>query len=395
MRFHESHTDIRDTVRNFVINDLNPFVDEWEEAKIFPAHEVFKKMGDLGLLGVSRDEAYGGLGLDYSHSMVMAEELGICRAAAVSMAIGVHTDMCTPALANYGTEALKQEFLVPSISGDVVGCLGVSEQGSGSDVASLKTIATKDGDDYIIRGGKMWITNGMQADWMCCLVNTSEGKPHMNKSLVIIPMNLPGVQRSRKLHKLGMWSSDTAEIFFDDVRIPQRYRIGAEGMGFMMQMQQFQEERIWGAANVIKGLEIIIQDTIDYVSQRMAFGQSILDNQVVHFRLAELATEVETLRALVYRCTEIHMEEQERKVFKSSDELLKLASMCKLKAGRIAREVTDACLQYWGGMGFMWESSVARSYRDSRLISIGGGADEVMLGIISKVMGILPKKKKG
>ena len=163
----------------------------------------------------------------------------------------------------------------------------------------------------------------------------------------------------------------------------------------MMQMQQFQEERIWGAANVIKGLEIIIQDTIDYVSQRMAFGQSILDNQVVHFRLAELATEVETLRALVYRCTEIHMEEQERKVFKSSDELLKLASMCKLKAGRIAREVTDACLQYWGGMGFMWESSVARSYRDSRLISIGGGADEVMLGIISKVMGILPKKKKG
>ena len=395
MRFQESHTDIRDTVRNFVINDLNPYVDEWEEAKIFPAHEVFKKMGDLGLLGVSRDEAYGGLGLDYSHSMVMAEELGICRAAAVSMAIGVHTDMCTPALANYGSEALKQEFLVPSISGDVVGCLGVSEQGSGSDVASLKTIATKDGDDYIIRGGKMWITNGMQADWMCCLVNTSEGKPHMNKSLVIIPMNLPGVQRSRKLHKLGMWSSDTAEIFFDDVRIPQRYRIGAEGMGFMMQMQQFQEERIWGAANVIKGLEIIIQDTIDYVSQRMAFGQSILDNQVVHFRLAELATEVETLRALVYRCTEIHMEEQERKVFKSSDELLKLASMCKLKAGRIAREVTDACLQYWGGMGFMWESSVARSYRDSRLISIGGGADEVMLGIISKVMGILPKKKRG
>jgi citronellyl-CoA dehydrogenase len=208
-------------------------------------------------------------------------------------------------------------------------------------------------------------------------------------------MDLPGVQQSRKLHKLGMWASDTAEIFFDDVRIPQRYRIGVEGMGFTMQMLQFQEERIWGAANVIKGLELIIQDTIDYVSQRMAFGQSILDNQVVHYRLAELATEVETLRALVYRCTEMYMDEQERKVFKSSNEVLKLASMCKLKAGRIAREVTDSCLQFWGGMGFMWESSVARAYRDSRLISIGGGADEVMLSIISKMMGILPKKKKG
>ena len=222
----------------------------------------------------------------------------------------------------------------------------------------------------------------MQADWMCCLVNTSEGKPHMNKSLVIIPMNLPGVQRSRKLHKLGMWSSDTAEIFFDDVRIPQRYRIGAEGMGFMMQMQQFQEERIWGAANVIKGLEIIIQDTIDYVSQRMAFGQSILDNQVVHFRLAELATEVETLRALVYRCTEIHMEEQERKVFKSSDELLKLASMCKRKLDRSpVKSPMPACNIGWNGI---IRNQVARSYRDSRLVSIGGGADEVMLGSFPK-----------
>lgn len=394
MKFQESHSDIREVVREFVDKELNPFVDEWEEAKIFPAHEVFKKMGERELLGISRSEKYGGLGLDYSHSMVMAEELGRCRSAAVSMAIGVHTDMCTPALANFGSEELKQQFLVPSITGDVVGCLGVSEEGSGSDVASLKTFARKDGDDYIVRGGKMWITNGVQADWMCCLVNTSEGKPHQNKSLLIIPMDAPGVECSRKLHKLGMWASDTAQIFFDDVRVPQRYRVGAEGMGFTMQMLQFQEERIWGAANAIKGLEMIIQDTIEYAGQRMAFGKSILDNQVVHYRLAELSTEVESLRALVYRCTEMYTEEQERKVFKSSNELIKLASMCKLKAGRIAREVSDACLQYWGGMGFMWESTVARSYRDSRLISIGGGADEVMLGIICKMMNILPKKKK-
>ena len=395
MKFEESHEEIRETVREFVNKEINPYADQWEEEKIFPAHDLFKKMGESGLLGVHRPEKYGGLGLDFSHSMVMAEELGLCRAAAVAMAIGVHTDMCTPALANYGSEQLKQEYLVPSINGDLVGCLGVSEEKAGSDVANIKTHARKDGDDYVINGEKMWITTGMQADWMCCLVNTADGHPHFSKSLIIIPMDSPGIERSRKLHKLGMWSSDTAQIFFEDVRVPKRNLIGGEGMGFAMQMSQFQEERIWGAANVIKALELIIQDTIDYTSQRVAFKKSILDNQVVHYKLAELATEVEALRALVYRCTELYVEDRKTsKSPKTTDEVLKLASMCKLKSGRLARIVTDSCLQYWGGMGFMWESSVARAYRDCRLISIGGGADEVMLRLISQMMGTLPKKKK-
>ena len=395
MKFEESHEEIRETVRDFVNKEINPYADQWEEEKIFPAHDLFKKMGESGLLGVHRPEKYGGLGLDFSHSMVMAEELGLCRAAAVAMAIGVHTDMCTPALANYGSEQLKQEYLVPSINGDLVGCLGVSEEKAGSDVANIKTYARKDGDDYVINGEKMWITTGMQADWMCCLVNTADGHPHFSKSLIIIPMDSPGIERSRKLHKLGMWSSDTAQIFFEDVRVPKRNLIGGEGMGFAMQMSQFQEERIWGAANVIKALELIIQDTIDYTSQRVAFKKSILDNQVVHYKLAELATEVEALRALVYRCTELYVEDRKTsKSPKTTDEVLKLASMCKLKSGRLARIVTDSCLQYWGGMGFMWESSVARAYRDCRLISIGGGADEVMLRLISQMMGTLPKKKK-
>ena len=394
MKFTETHDDIREMVREFVTNEINPYCDEWEEAKIFPAHEVFGKLGELGLLGVTRDEKWGGMGLDYSYSVVMAEELGLCRSAAIAMAIGVHTDMCTPAMSSYGSDELKEQYLRPSIAGEMVGCLGVSEEEAGSDVARIRTTARSDGDDYIISGNKMWITNGMQADWMCTLVNTSDGHPHYNKSLIIIPMDLPGIERSRKLHKLGMWASDTAQIFLDEVRVPKRYRIGGEGMGFAMQMSQFQEERLWGAANVIKGLETIIQDTIEQTRGRHVFKRAVLDNQVVYHKLTELQTEVEALRALVYRCTEMYVEHQQTNSPMAPDEVVKLASMCKLKSGRLARIVTDSCLQYWGGMGFMWESSVARAYRDCRLISIGGGADEIMCEIIAKYMGILPKKAK-
>jgi len=383
MLFTEEHELLRKSIRSFFEREINPHVDAWEEAQIFPAHEVFKKLGKEGYLGLTKPEEYGGAGLDYSYAIVMAEELGRIPSGGVSLAIGVQTDMCTPALARFGSDELRREWLAPSIAGDLVGCIGVSEVGSGSDVASLKTTARKDGDDYIINGGKMWITNGIQADWMCCLVNTSDDKPHKNKSLVIIPMNTPGVERARKLHKLGMWASDTAQIFFDDVRVPQRYRIGPEGAGFMLQMLQFQEERLWGAANSITAMDEAISETIKYTRERTAFGKSILDNQVVHFRLAELATEVECLRSLVYRAAEL---------FLSGKDVTRLASMCKLKGGRLAREVSDSCIQFWGGMGYMWESKISRMYRDARLASIGGGADEVMLGIICKLDGILPGK---
>ena len=217
------------------------------------------------------------------------------------MAIGVQTDMATPALARFGSDAVKREFLAPSISGDYVACLGVSEVGAGSDVASIKTTARKDGGDYIINGGKMWTTNGTQADWMCLLANTSEGAPHKNKSLICLPMKTKGVEVARKLDKLGMRSSDTAQIFFDNVRVPQRFLIGEEGKGFTYQMMQFQEERLWAAAANLKSMERVIAQTIEYTRNRKAFGKSILDNQVVHFRLAEIATEIELLRALVYR----------------------------------------------------------------------------------------------
>jgi citronellyl-CoA dehydrogenase len=382
MQFTPEHEELKRTVERFVANELNPHVDEWERAGIFPAHQVFRKLGELGLLGLTKPEAYGGAGLDYSYSVVMAEALGNTRCGGVPMAIGVQTDMATPALARFGSDELRQEFLAPAIAGEHVACVGVSEPAAGSDVAGIRTTARKDGGDYVINGGKMWITSGTQADWMCCLANTGEGSPHKNKSLIIVPMQTRGVSVERKIEKIGMNSSDTALIHFDDVRVPQRHLIGQEGLGFMYQMLQFQEERLWGAANALRGLDNAVRDTIEYTRSRKTFGKPVIDNQVVHFTLAELTTEIEALRSLVYRATELYV---------SGKDVTQLASMAKLKAGRLTREVADKCLQYWGGMGFTWENPVSRLYRDGRLASIGGGADEIMLGIICKLMGILPR----
>ena len=382
MKFTPEHEQIADTVRKFVAKEINPFVPEWEAAGMFPAHALFKKMGDLGLLGIKYPAEYGGMGLDFSYSMVMAEALGDCNCGGVPMAIGVQTDMCTPALARFGSEELRREFLAPSIAGDMVGCIGVSEVGGGSDVAALKTTARKDGDDYVINGSKMWITNGMQADWCCLLANTSEGPVHKNKSLIIVPMDAAGITR-QKIEKIGMHSSDTAQLFFDNVRVPRRNLVGQEGIGFMLQMLQFQEERLYGAAGTLRSLDRLIDQTIEYTRQRQTFGRPILENQVVHFRLAELRTVVEALRSLTYRAVESYI---------SGKDVTRLASMAKLKAGRLSREVADSCLQYWGGMGFTADNPISQAYRDSRLISIGGGADEIMLGIICKFEGTLPGK---
>ncbi len=384
MQFTHEHEEIARTLKRFIDTEINPHVDEWEAAEIFPAHEVFKKLGDLGLLGLCKPTEYGGMGLDYSYSVAMAEALGHISCGALPMAIGVQTDMATPAIARFGSDALRREFLAPAIAGDAVACIGVSEPGAGSDVASVKTTARKDGDDYIINGAKMWITNSLQADWMCLLANTSEGAAHKNKSLIVVPMKTPGITVAKKIRKIGMMASDTGLIHFDDVRVPRRNLVGEEGMGFTYQMMQFQEERLWAAANAIQGLLNCITQTADYARERQAFGKSILDNQVVHFKLAELKTEVEALRGLTYMATESYI---------AGKDVTEWASMAKLKAGRLLRTVPDACLQFWGGMGYTWDNPVSRMYRDGRLASIGGGADEVMLGIIGKYMHVLPGKR--
>lgn len=379
MLFTAEHRALQDALRKFIDSEINPHVDAWEKAEIFPAHELFARMGALGFLGITKPVAYGGLGLDFSYAVAFAEELRHIRCGGVPMAIGVQTDMATPALARHGSDELCRAFLEPSIQGKYVACLGVSEPGAGSDVASIRTTARKDGADYRIDGSKMWTTNGTQADWMCLLANTSEGPAHRNKSLICLPMNSPGVTVARKLRKVGMHASDTAQIHFDDVRVPQRYRIGEEGMGFVYQMQQFQEERLWAAASAAAASNVLLE-TVDYLRERMAFGKPLLDNQFVQFKLAELQTEVECVRALLYRATGLYV---------AGEDVLQLASMAKLKSGRVAREVADWCVQFWGGMGYMEETRVNRYWRDSRLGSIGGGADEVMLGIIARTMGLV------
>lgn len=385
MKFTAEHDALRRTTRQFIDSEINPFVAEWEAAGQFPIHDVFKKMGNLGLLGICKPEENGGLGLDYSYNLVVAEELGRINCGGVPLAMGVQTDMATPAIARFGSKELRDEFLTPAIAGDYVAAIAVSEVQAGSDVASLKTTAVKDGNDYIINGHKMWITNSLQADFFCLLANTSEGKPHFNKSMIIVPAKTSGISFSEPLDKLGMRSSTTAQVFFDNVRVPQRNLVGTEGMGFMMQMLQFQEERMWGAANAMGGMLNCIEKTIQYTRERTTFGLPLIDNQYIHFRFAELMTEVEALKALNYRACELHI---------AGEDVTQIASMAKLKAGRLTREVADSCLQFWGGNGFMNDNPAAQFFRDGRLVSIGGGADEIMLGIICKLMDILPSKRK-
>lgn len=382
MQITHEHRSLYETTQRFVETEINPNAAQWEREGIWPAREIFRRMGTLGLLGIHKPQAYGGLGLDYSFQVMFAEALGHCAVGGIPMAIGVQTDMATPALARYGNDYLVDNYLKPSIAGELIACIGVSEPGAGSDVAGIRTTAVRDGDEYVINGQKMWITSGTQGDWVCLLANTGTGdgaSRHGNKSLIAVPLDAKGVDRRTKLDKLGQRSSDTAIIFFDDVRVPARHLIGEEGRGFIYQMQQFQEERLFLSASILTAMERCLGATADYTRQRQAFGGALLDNQVVQFRLAELHAEVEACRALVYRATEDML---------AGGDVTLLASMAKLKTARLARELTDACLQYWGGQGFMWDNPVSQMYRDLRLHSIGGGADEVMLAIIGKRLGL-------
>ncbi|MBP9503032.1 MAG: acyl-CoA dehydrogenase family protein [Candidatus Promineofilum sp.] len=380
--FTAEHEAFRQTVRRFVESEINPHIEAWEAERIWPAHTVLKKMGDLGLLGLSYPEEYGGGGVDYWYNVVLLEEVGRADCAAVPMGIAVHTDMATPALAEFGSEELKRRFLAPAIAGEMVAAIGVSEPDAGSDVAAIRTRAVPDGDDYLINGAKMWITNGTQADFITLLTRTGGERGFRGMSLIVVPTDTPGFSVSRKLEKLGNHASDTAILTFEDVRVPQANRIGEEGMGFILQMHQFQRERLAASIMSTAGMEKVIRMTIDYTRTRQAFGRPLVDNQWIHFRLAELLTEVEALRQLNYHCVRLLV---------AGEDLTKEVSMAKLKAGRLAREVADTCLQFHGGMGYVEEYPMARYFRDARLLSIGGGADEIMLGIIAKYENILPR----
>jgi len=377
MQWTHEHDELRRTAKRIVDEEINPYVDEWERIGQFPAHHVMKLLGEAGLIGISRPSDYGGLGLDYSYEVACSEEMGSIHAYGVSTAIGVQTNMCIPALTKYGSDALRAEWLTPTFAGDLVGCIGVSEVGSGSDVANVKSVARRDGNDYVINGQKMWISTGMQADWICMLVNTGEENgPHRNKSLIVVPLNSDGITR-HKLEKLGLHSSDTAQIFFDDVRVPAGNLIGEEGRGFIYQMEQFQEERLYVVARSLGIMQDALDTTIEYTRDRQVFGKAVIDNQFVAFRIAEMQTEVEALRAMLHIATEKYI---------AGEDVTTLASMAKYKMGRLAEWIPGECLRFWGGQGFMHENRISRTYRDMKVGAIGGGSNEIMLQIIAKRM---------
>ena len=377
MYFNEEHNALRDMVKKFVDKEINPKVDEWEE-DVVPLHELFKKMGDLGLLGITYDEKYGGQGLDYWFDLVFLEELGHVNAGGVPMAIGVHTHMATPAIHEFGSEYLKETYLRPSIAGDIVSAIGVTEPDAGSDVAGLKTKAVKDGDSYVINGSKLFITNGCQADFVTLLARTDDKPGFHSFGLFLVPTNLPGFVISKKLDKLGMRCSDTAELFFDDLRIPAENLIGEEGEGFIMQMKQFQHERFFALPGTYIGARDNINMTINYISQRKVFGKPLIKNQVLRHRLVDWLADIECLKHLTYHIVRMKME---------GLDATREISMGKLLAGQLSFKVSNGCLQMFGGMGYMNESLISRSFRDSRLLSIGGGADEIMSEVIARLEG--------
>ena len=389
--FTEEHAMFRKSVRQFVERELNPHCDEWEAAGIWPAHEILKKMGDSGFLGLSYAEEYGGVNADIWFTVVLMEELGRCDCAGVPMGIAVHTDMSTPALAKYGSPELKRQFLAPAIRGEMVGVKPSPNRARDRMWPESTPAPISDGDDYVINGSKMYITNdpGRLGLYTGADIARQPRGARLSRHVADHwPTDTPGFSVSQKLKKLGNHSSDTAVLSFENVRVPKAYRIGEEGMGFYLQMEQFQRERLVGALSATAGMEKAVRQTIDYCRQRETFGTPLIHNQYINFRLCELLTEIEALRQLNYYCASLMAQDE------SAPEVIKIALMCKLKAGRLAREVSDTCLQFFGGMGYMEETPIARYFRDARLLSIGGGADEVMLGIIARLEGMLPERKK-
>jgi citronellyl-CoA dehydrogenase len=376
--FNKDHEMVRRAVKEFVDKEINPHMDEWEEKGQAPLHDLFRKMGDLGFLGIRYDPEYGGQGLDYWYDTAFLEELGRIHGSGIPVAIAVQTHMATPAIHEFGSEYLKETYLKPAIAGEMVTSIAVTEPGAGSDVAALQTTAKKDGDAYIINGSKTYITNGTQADYLTLLARTSGDAGYHSFSLFVVPTDLPGFKVGRKLDKLGLRSSDTAELFFDDVRVPAENLIGREGEGFIYQMQQFQHERFSAIPMAYISAEEMVTMTVEHIRKRMVFGKPLISRQVLRHRLADWHTEIECLRQLTYHI--VRMKEAKLDVTLE-------VSMAKLFAAQLIKKVADGCLQMYGGLGYMNEMLISRCYRDARLISIGGGTDEIMREIIARMEG--------
>jgi citronellyl-CoA dehydrogenase len=370
------HQLFRATVRKFVEEELRPRAREFDAMGRFDK-SLYKKMGDLGMLGLRYEPEYGGAGRDWSYTAVMFEELARCDNAGVTMGISVHTDMATPSLAEFGSPELKRRFLAPSIAGEMVSAIAVTEPDAGSDVAGIKTRAVRDGDEWVIDGSKIYITNAATADWLCLLAVTDPSAGYGGFSQIVVPTDAPGF-RFQLLDKIGNWGSDTGQLFFDGVRVPVANTIGEVGRGFQQQMKQFQDERLVGCVSSVANAAALWEETRRWAEQRRLFGKPLSKMQNTQFTMVELWTQITAARELIRACVEQRV---------AGTDATALITMAKLFCGRVARRVADDCIQLHGGAGYMKDNAAGRAFVDSRLISIGGGSDETMLHYLAKQLG--------
>jgi alkylation response protein AidB-like acyl-CoA dehydrogenase len=375
--FTDEHEQLRESIRRFVIKELQPHADEWEETT-FPDW-VFERMGELGFLGLDKPEQYGGQGGDYYSSLVLAEEMVHAHSGGVAMGIAVQTDMAMPPILAFGTEEQKQAWATPAIQGTKILSIGITEPDAGSDVAGIKTRAVKDGDEYVINGSKTYITNGHRSHAIVLVTKTDPDAGYDGFTLFLVPMDTPGVIREKRLQKLGMHSSDTALLAFQDVRVPESAALGQVGKGFYHIMWELQGERLIGAAGSVAGAQHVFDRTLQYAKERTAFGRQIGHFQVIRHKFAEMATKIETARQMIYTTAWR---------FQNGEYPVREITMAKLYAARIAVEVADECIQIHGGAGYMKEYGIERSWRDLRLNRIGAGTDEIMLDVIGRSYGL-------
>ncbi|HEV2923213.1 MAG TPA: acyl-CoA dehydrogenase family protein [Solirubrobacteraceae bacterium] len=375
--FTDEHEQLRESITNFALKELAPHAEEWEEST-FP-DSVFRRMGELGFLGLDKPEEYGGQGGDYFSALVLGEAISNANCGGLAMGIAVQTDMAMPPILAFGTEEQKQQWAVPAIKGEKILCLGITEPDAGSDVKGIKTRAVRDGDEFVINGSKTYITNGHRADVIVLVTKTDPDAGYDGFSLFLVPMDSPGVIREKKLQKLGMHASDTALLAFQDVRVPASAMLGEEGKGFYKIMWELQGERMIGAAGSVAGAQKCFDRTLEYAKEREAFGKAIGHFQVIRHKFAEMATKLEAARQLVYMTAWR---------FANGDYPVREISMAKLYSSRVACEVADECIQIHGGAGYMKEYNVERVWRDMRLNRIGAGTDEIMLEVIGRSYGL-------
>ncbi len=376
--FSTEHEDLRESVRRFVAAELRPYATEWEDARWFP-DEVFAKLAAVGFLGLKYPEAYGGEGGDYLHDAVFCEELASCGSGGLAAGIGAHTGIATPPVWKFGTEDQKQRFLVPAIRGEKIAALGITEPGAGSDVAGIRTTAKRVDGGYVVNGSKTYITNGVRADFVVTAVKTTQEGGHSGLSFLIVEKGMEGYGVSKKLEKMGWHASDTAELAFQDVFVPEENLLGEENKGFYLIMANFQWERLLMALGSVGSMQQVLNRTISYATEREAFGRRVAGFQAIRHKLAEMALKLETGRAVTYNAL---------RLFHEGHDAIREVTMAKLATQRAAFEVADDAVQIHGGAGYMTEYEVERAARDTRLGPIGGGTDEIMKEILAKQMGL-------